>query len=86
MSKPKNYHAERHHNGTEDQIDIMSPQGKAIAFIQYWDERDTDHAAQAETNATLIIAALNAFTAKARPQRKALKPTPSRPVLKGPAQ
>ena len=61
MTKRNKYYAERYRNGTKDQIDIMSPQGKAIAYIQFWDEPDTDDAARAEANAMLIVNALNAY-------------------------
>jgi hypothetical protein len=83
MPKSKHYYTERTRNGTEDQIDIMSPEGKAIASIQFWDEPDTDAAAHAEADAKLIVDALNAFSARTPTGRTRRKPKRSRPVLKG---
>jgi hypothetical protein len=61
MTEHTNYHLTLGTNGTEDEITIMSPQGKSLAFIWLWDEEDDPAAAEAKASAKLIVNALNAF-------------------------
>ena len=64
MSKRKRYYATLDRNGTEDEITIRTPDGREMAFMQFWEyfngER-TEGAKQAEADAELIVKALNAY-------------------------
>lgn len=67
----KQFHTTYRRNGTEDEILICRPNGDALAFIQYWDEPDTNDAAIAEATARHIVEALNAYRKPLRlPRRK----------------
>jgi|HubBroStandDraft_4_1064222.scaffolds.fasta_scaffold1670305_1 hypothetical protein len=46
-------------DGTFDLIDIISPDGKVIASLYYWDEPDTTEAARAERSARIVCRHLN---------------------------
>jgi hypothetical protein len=61
MTEDTRYHLTLDRNGAEDEIIIMSPQGKSLAFIWFWDLEDYPAAAEAKASAKLIVDALNAF-------------------------
>ncbi len=46
-------------DGTFDLIEIISPEGKAIAGLYYWDEPNTDEAARVEQSTRIICQHLN---------------------------
>jgi len=46
-------------DGTFDLIQIINPNGQAVAALFYWDEPDTDEAARVEESARLICLHLN---------------------------
>ena len=46
-------------DGTFDLIEIVSPEGKPIATLHYWDEPDTDEAVRVARSARLICQHLN---------------------------
>jgi hypothetical protein len=57
------YHLDHRRNGTEDEIIICAPDGRHMAYLQFWDEGwdgpGVGHK-EAKADAELIIAALNA--------------------------
>jgi hypothetical protein len=61
MTQEMLYHLTTCRNGTEDEFAIHAPDGRQMAFIWFWDEPDSDHAARALADAQLIVDALNAF-------------------------
>ncbi len=82
MPKQKQYHAEYRRNGTEDEILICRPNGDAMAFIQYWDEPDTNDAEIAEKTAQHIVDALNAYKKPLKlPRRKMVESTDSDDII-----
>jgi len=46
-------------DGTFDLVEIMSPKGKVIASLYYWDEPDTNEAARVEHSARIVCRHLN---------------------------
>jgi hypothetical protein len=65
MKTQQAYYATRDRNGTEDEITIHAPDGRAMAFIWFWDEPDELARADADAkkaDARLIVDALNAYT------------------------
>ncbi|VTR93384.1 unnamed protein product [Gemmata massiliana] len=48
-------------NGTEEEFHIISPEGRTMAVIEFWDEPGTDDAARARADVELIVNALNAY-------------------------
>ncbi len=54
MTKRKPYYATLDCNGTEDEYVIRTPGGRQLTFIWFWDEPDTDAAANAQADAKLI--------------------------------
>jgi hypothetical protein len=63
MAKPKRkpYYATMDRNGTEDEIAIRTPDGRVMAYMQFWDEPDIPEAKTHKDDATLIVKALNAY-------------------------
>ena len=64
--RPEGYHLDYRRNGTEDEIIICAPDGRDMAYIQYWEEFNGERTAgadRAERDANLIINALNAHAA-----------------------
>jgi hypothetical protein len=68
MTKRKKYYATFDRNGTEDEIIIYTPEGRAMLSVAFWDEpyRDADdpvrlESEQKKADAMLIINALNEF-------------------------
>lgn len=54
------YYATLDQDGTEDEITIRTPEGRAMATILFWDEMETANASTARANAQIILDALNA--------------------------
>jgi hypothetical protein len=48
-------------DGTFDLIEIISPDGKAIASLYYWDDPDTNEAASVERSARIVCRHLNRY-------------------------
>jgi hypothetical protein len=66
MTKRKRYEAIQSRNGTEDEITIYTPGGRAMLCVGFWDaEYDNDpaklNADQLRADSTLIVDALNAY-------------------------
>ncbi len=83
MKKRKRYQAVQSRNGTEDEITIYTPAGRAMLCFGFWDaEYDNDpaklNADQLRADATLIVDALNAYrrisTASLLKTVKAIRP------------
>ena len=67
---PEGYHASLGRNGTEDEITIRAPDGRALAQIWFWDEEPDQPGVgdqQAKADAQLLVAALNAYRARSGP-------------------
>ena len=60
MTTRPTYHATIDRNGTEDEITIHAPDGRAMAAIQFWDKGE-EGATEAKADAELIVDALNAY-------------------------
>ena len=68
---PKKFYADQSRNGTEDEITIYTPDGRAMLCVGFWDaEHDDDpskhNADQIKADATLIVEALNSHRKAAR--------------------
>jgi hypothetical protein len=63
--KRKEYYATLDRNGTEDEITIYTPDGRAMLCVGFWDENAWDdgqeNADQLKADAVLIVDALNAY-------------------------
>ncbi len=66
----RQYHLSHRRNGTEDEILICRPNGESIAFLQFWDESDTNETERAVKTALHIIDALNAYPKPLRVPRQ----------------
>jgi hypothetical protein len=58
-TKRAKYTAHRSTDGVDDTFDIKSPNGNYIMSVHFWEEPDTDEAAQAVKKAKQLIKALN---------------------------
>lgn len=67
------YHLEYRRNGTEDELIICRPNGDHMAFIQFWDEPDTNDGRRAELEARHIVDALNAYPRQLRLPKRVMK-------------
>jgi uncharacterized protein YcgI (DUF1989 family) len=47
------------HDGTFDLVEIVNPEGKAIASLYYWNDRTSDEEARAMSSARTICRHLN---------------------------
>lgn len=57
---PYTYHRDK--DGVDDTFDIMTPNGKHLVSVRFWDEPDMpENLARAEAKARLITFALNAY-------------------------
>jgi hypothetical protein len=67
---PEGYHSSLGRNGTEDEITIHAPGGRALAQIWFW-EKELDQPGvgdqQAKADAQLLVEALNAYRARSGP-------------------
>lgn len=68
------YHLEYRRNGTEDELIICRPNGDHMAFVQYWDEPDTNDAMRAEIEARHIVDALNAYPKRLKLPKRVMRP------------
>ena len=57
--QPQKYYYVRDRDGVDDTWDIRDPYGKFVVSIRFWDEPDTNEAAEAEARAKLIVETLN---------------------------
>jgi hypothetical protein len=71
MTKRKQYYATFDRNGTEDEIVLYTPEGRAMLSVAFWDEpyrdkHDPNQLAidQKKADAALILNALNAYKPK----------------------
>ena len=85
MTKRNNYYTTRRRNGTEDEITLHSPTGRAMLCVAFWDaEYDNDpaklNADQLKADAERIVTALNANrrTRGVRKLLEAIKPLKAR--------
>jgi len=71
MTKTKLYYATQNRNGTEDEITIYTPEGRAMLCVSFWDKNPWDdgqaNAPQIKADAELIVNALNAFRSRSKP-------------------
>ena len=58
--EPNKYTYSRGKDGVDDTWDIYDPYGNFVVSIRFWDESDTNEAAEAEARAKLIVDTLNA--------------------------
>jgi len=58
--QPQQYSYSRGRDGVDDSWDIYDPYGKFVVSILFWDEPDTNEAAESEARAKLIVDTLNA--------------------------
>lgn len=77
MTKSWKYHATLDRNGTEDEIIIYTPQGRAMLSVAFWDEpyrhkKDPvrPEAEQKKADAMLIVDALNAYKPRRAKRRR----------------
>jgi hypothetical protein len=61
MSNKPRYYASLDRNGTEDEILIHAPDGRAMSFIWFWDDPDCPYAKRHKADGKLIVRALNAY-------------------------